>query len=183
MQSWHTTYLGLRELPHEISTFELQSFFTIAALNASSSTPPPRQRPQAWAGIAYRFLAVEWTRTEFGVDRSGNALAAFGQQNRQRHALTGIPQSPVCACAERVSRGDTGILGDVKLMKSKQPKLTASLTGAENIEIDATLPTPNLRCQRQERSAQFGMLYSRLQSGTDLHTAKPSGCSCQGMLI
>lgn len=28
MQSWHTTYLGLRELPREISTFELQSFFT-----------------------------------------------------------------------------------------------------------------------------------------------------------
>ena len=28
MQSWHTTYLGLRELSREISTFELQSFFT-----------------------------------------------------------------------------------------------------------------------------------------------------------
>ena len=28
MQSWHTTYLGLRELPREISTFELQAFFT-----------------------------------------------------------------------------------------------------------------------------------------------------------
>ncbi|MBK5207357.1 MAG: Tn3 family transposase [Polaromonas sp.] len=27
MQSWHTTYLGLRELPREISTFELLSFF------------------------------------------------------------------------------------------------------------------------------------------------------------
>ena len=28
MQSSHTTYLGLRELPRDISTFELQSFFT-----------------------------------------------------------------------------------------------------------------------------------------------------------
>ena len=28
MQSWHTTYLGLHELPRDISTFELQSFFT-----------------------------------------------------------------------------------------------------------------------------------------------------------
>lgn len=28
MQSWHTTYLGLRELPREISPFELQAFFT-----------------------------------------------------------------------------------------------------------------------------------------------------------
>ena len=28
MQSWHTTYLGLNELPRGISTFELQTFFT-----------------------------------------------------------------------------------------------------------------------------------------------------------
>ena len=28
MQSWHTTYLGLNELPRDISTFELQTFFT-----------------------------------------------------------------------------------------------------------------------------------------------------------
>lgn len=28
MQSWHSTYLGLNELPRDISTFELQSFFT-----------------------------------------------------------------------------------------------------------------------------------------------------------
>ena len=28
MQGWQTTYLGMRELPREISTFELQAFFT-----------------------------------------------------------------------------------------------------------------------------------------------------------
>ena len=28
MQSWHTTYLGLKELPRELSAFELQAFFT-----------------------------------------------------------------------------------------------------------------------------------------------------------
>ena len=28
MQSWHNTYLGLHELPRDISTFELQTFFT-----------------------------------------------------------------------------------------------------------------------------------------------------------
>jgi TnpA family transposase len=28
MQSWHTTYLGLKDLPRELSTFELQAFFT-----------------------------------------------------------------------------------------------------------------------------------------------------------
>lgn len=28
MQSWHTTYLGLKEIPREITGFELQAFFT-----------------------------------------------------------------------------------------------------------------------------------------------------------
>ena len=28
MQRWQTTYLGMRELPREISAFEMQAFFT-----------------------------------------------------------------------------------------------------------------------------------------------------------
>ena len=28
MQSWHTTYLGLKDLPRELSAFEIQAFFT-----------------------------------------------------------------------------------------------------------------------------------------------------------
>ena len=30
MQNWHTTYLGLKELPRELSAFELQAFFTFS---------------------------------------------------------------------------------------------------------------------------------------------------------
>ena len=30
MQSWQTTYLGLKDLPRELSTFELQTFFTFS---------------------------------------------------------------------------------------------------------------------------------------------------------
>ena len=33
MQSWHTTYLGLKDLPRELSTFELQDFSPSADLN------------------------------------------------------------------------------------------------------------------------------------------------------
>ena len=40
MQSWHTTYLGLNELPRDISTFELQTFFTYRG-----STPKPSEFP------------------------------------------------------------------------------------------------------------------------------------------
>jgi hypothetical protein len=28
MQIWHTTFLGLKDLPRELSGFELQAFFT-----------------------------------------------------------------------------------------------------------------------------------------------------------
>ena len=30
MQSWQTTYLGLKDLPRELSAFELQTFFTFS---------------------------------------------------------------------------------------------------------------------------------------------------------
>ncbi|RYF53571.1 MAG: DUF4158 domain-containing protein, partial [Comamonadaceae bacterium] len=30
MQGWQTTFLGLRELPHDLSAFELQAFFTFS---------------------------------------------------------------------------------------------------------------------------------------------------------
>lgn len=30
MQGWQTTFLGMRELPHDLSAFELQAFFTFS---------------------------------------------------------------------------------------------------------------------------------------------------------
>jgi hypothetical protein len=32
MDSWHSTFLGLRKLPREISSFELQAFFTFSPI-------------------------------------------------------------------------------------------------------------------------------------------------------
>ena len=31
MQNWQTTYLGLKDLPRELSSFELQAFFTFSS--------------------------------------------------------------------------------------------------------------------------------------------------------
>lgn len=44
MHGWHTTYLGMRELPRETSTFEMQAFFTFdrserAVIDARRSNP------------------------------------------------------------------------------------------------------------------------------------------------
>ena len=43
MQTWHTTYLGLKDIPRELSGFELQAFFTYsraesAVINARHGT-------------------------------------------------------------------------------------------------------------------------------------------------
>jgi len=48
MQSWHNTYLGLHELPRDISTFELQMFSPTAVLSASSLRPAGAM-PSSWA--------------------------------------------------------------------------------------------------------------------------------------
>jgi len=37
MQSWHTTYLGLKGLPRELSAFELQTFFTFSRTERGAS--------------------------------------------------------------------------------------------------------------------------------------------------
>ena len=53
MQSWHSVFLGLRELPKEISEFELQSFFTFTDTEG--------------AAIETEFIIIELMDTKFHV--------------------------------------------------------------------------------------------------------------------
>jgi len=57
MQGWQTTYLGVRELPREISTFELQAFFTFRP--AERELIEARQPTEVRPGAAHRFSALE----------------------------------------------------------------------------------------------------------------------------
>ena len=40
MQRWQTTYLGMRELPREISEFEMQALFTLVKSGSDSNFFP-----------------------------------------------------------------------------------------------------------------------------------------------
>ncbi len=40
MQGWHTTFLGMRGLPRDISDFEMKAFFTFDARTATQIPPP-----------------------------------------------------------------------------------------------------------------------------------------------
>jgi hypothetical protein len=50
MQSWHSVFLGLRELPKEISEFDLQSFFTFT--NTERAAIENRRQPLHRLGLA-----------------------------------------------------------------------------------------------------------------------------------
>jgi hypothetical protein len=66
MQGWQTTYLGMRELPREISTFELQAFFTFSP--AERETIEARRGNRLKLGLA---LHIGFPRM------SGRLLDAF----------------------------------------------------------------------------------------------------------
>ena len=50
MDSWHTTFLGLRRLPREVTAFEIEVFFQFSA--AESRIIEERRRPELKLGLA-----------------------------------------------------------------------------------------------------------------------------------
>lgn len=66
MDTWHGPFLGLRELPHEISPFELQAFFTFS--EAERAAIEERRQPAHKLGLA---LQIGFLRL------SGRPLKAF----------------------------------------------------------------------------------------------------------
>nr|AFR43887.1 conserved domain protein [uncultured bacterium] len=42
MQGWHTTFLGMRGLPRDISDFEMKAFFTFDGARARRNQCTPR---------------------------------------------------------------------------------------------------------------------------------------------
>ena len=78
MQGWQTTFLGLRELPHDLSAFELQAFFTFiyqdlvdrfgfgGAYNAVKrfAAKLSRRKPQQFDGLS--FLPGEEMQVDYG---------------------------------------------------------------------------------------------------------------------
>ena len=78
MQSWQTIYLGLRELPRDISTFELQSFFTYSRAERELINARRGNAHKLGLALHIGFLRLSGAPAEFGADRSGNAVAPSG---------------------------------------------------------------------------------------------------------
>ena len=95
MQGWQTPYLGLRDLPRELTEFELQAFFSFsrslvvsvrtgprdAAPSRTSSVPTQLLRlTLAWSWAMWRAIKpvaqtqqnVQFRRAMFNGDRNGD---------------------------------------------------------------------------------------------------------------
>jgi len=92
MQGWQPTYLGMRELPREISTFELQAFFTFSPAERELIEARRGNRLKLGLALHIGFLrmsgrlldafrvipSVLWRHlgTELGIDAPGTRIAA-----------------------------------------------------------------------------------------------------------
>ena len=45
MNVWQTTFLGLQQIPRELTAFEIEAFFTFTATEAESDHPTPASSP------------------------------------------------------------------------------------------------------------------------------------------
>lgn len=76
MQGWHTTYLGMRELPREISTFEMQAFFTFECAEREVN---PAELAMGSSGQTFNAPDQRGARAHQFALRSG------GSQSSERH--------------------------------------------------------------------------------------------------
>jgi Domain of unknown function (DUF4158) len=78
MQGWHTPYLGLRELPREISAFELQAFFTFS--RAERELIERRRGEHHKLGLALHIGFVRISGRPLNSVRAGGLAASFSKQ-------------------------------------------------------------------------------------------------------
>jgi hypothetical protein len=75
MDKWRATFLGLKQLPRELTAFELEAFFTFTA--AERQVIEDRRGSELQLGLALQigFITHERPRTRCGAHRAGGALA------------------------------------------------------------------------------------------------------------
>ena len=94
MHSWHTTYLSLKELPRELSAFELQAFFAFS--RAERAVIDARHGATHKLGLALHmgFLRLSG-RSQRGTGRARLAVGPFGEGAWCSRTGIGLPQSSV----------------------------------------------------------------------------------------
>ena len=61
MQGWHTTFLGVRELPRDISDFETQAFFTFDGAEREAINARRGDAHKLGMALHIGFFAHEWS--------------------------------------------------------------------------------------------------------------------------
>ena len=69
MDSWHATFLGLRQLPREVTAFEVEVFFQLSA--DETRTIEERRRPELKLRLA---LQIGFLRTTGSLEQRVSAL-------------------------------------------------------------------------------------------------------------
>ena len=71
MENWQTMFLGLKQLPRELSAFEIEAFFTFS--EAERATIETRRRPELQLGLA---LQIGFLPIAFGTILAYSSFAA-----------------------------------------------------------------------------------------------------------
>ena len=100
MDSWHSTVLGLRQLPREVTAFKNEVFFQFSA--NESRIIEERRLPELKLGLALQigFLRM-WTAARGGSDRPAAVVAASGRALRRGR------------CRRRLASGDVSPRADI----------------------------------------------------------------------
>lgn len=85
MNKWQATFLGLKQLPRELSGFEIEAFFTFTLAERQMIEDRRPAGAEAGVGAADWLSAHEWPVARCGTHRAARTLAASAR-----------PRSPPC---------------------------------------------------------------------------------------
>ncbi len=67
MENWQTIFLGLKQLPRELSAFEIEAFFTLSV--AEPAVIEGRRRPELQLGLALQIGFLRLSGRQFDAVR------------------------------------------------------------------------------------------------------------------
>ena len=77
MDSWHATFLGLRHLPREVTTFEIEVFFQFSSEEARIIEE--RRRPELKLGLALQIGFLRMSGRLLDADGATATVAPLGR--------------------------------------------------------------------------------------------------------
>ncbi len=85
MDRWRAKFLGLKELPREITAFEIEAFFTLILQPGAGRSSSAVGRIETWAGTPDRLPAPEWMPSGCAPHHTTTSLATSRASIRCGH--------------------------------------------------------------------------------------------------